>query len=104
MYLLTKALGEIKSQETKDHLLKWVDLIMMKIPPEFEEQDKKKGTKTVISSKLTTMDIFKHNLERLDIQVFYLEKIFKNHICLKVFENIWHKKRQCTSFDKRTKI
>ena len=81
MYLLTKALGEIKSQETREYLMKWVDLIMMKIPAEFEERDKKNGTRIIISSKLTTWDIFKHNLENLDIQflkVFGISGINRN--------------------------
>ena len=38
LYLLTKALGEIKTQETQETLKKWVDLFLMKIPPEFQEE------------------------------------------------------------------
>lgn len=73
MYLLTKALGQIKSQETKVYLNKWLNLITMKIPPEFQEvTDKKHGTRVILSSRLTTFDIFKYNLENLDIGVNFL--------------------------------
>ena len=91
MYLLSKALGEIKTQETKEILLKWADLFMMKMPQEFiEEKDKKKGTQTALSSKLTTFDIFKYNLENLDLDVnfyFYpkLLLIIENFIFINIY-------------------
>lgn len=69
MYLLTKALGEIKSEKTKIFLNKWLNLITMKIPAEFQETDNIKGKAITINSRLTTFDIFKYNLENLDIDV-----------------------------------
>ncbi len=79
LYLLTKALGEIKTQETQETLKKWVDLFLMKIPPEFQEEGfQNKGKKSLISSKLTNFDIFKYNLENLDIDVniFFCFEVF----------------------------
>lgn len=69
MYLLTKALGEIKKEKTKIFLNKWLNLITMKIPAEFQETDYNKGNAMIINSRLTTFDIFKYNLENLDIDV-----------------------------------
>lgn len=73
MYLLTKALGEIKTQESKEFLIKCFNLCTMKIPPEFKEEGV--GTNT-ISSRVTAFDIFKYNLENLDIDVSFYFNLY----------------------------